>query len=161
MKPIIIIMLSLLLATMNFNIQAQTIQSDDFYLSFKVDGKWRISKSFGKNKSTLTARKGRLKLIYDQYGGFPQNPKSFFDRYLKRLKPNKHSLIKYTKEMLGHEGQIHKEYYASGYGRYKGKRRGFLLASFFIDNTNCMVLILSDVKHFKKNLPVMKKILRL
>ncbi len=160
MKLFIIIILSLLI-TINLNIQAQTIQSDDFYLSFKVEGKWRISKSFGKNKSTLTTIKGRLKLIYDQYGGFPKNPKSFFDRYLKRLKPNKHSLIKYTKEMLGHEGQIHKEYYASGYGIYKGKRRGFLLASFFIDNTNCMVLILSDVKHFKKNLPVMKKILRL
>jgi len=158
MKPIIIIMLSLFFTV---NTQAQTIQSDDFYLSFEVNGKWRISKHYYKNKSTLTAIKGKLKLIYDQYGGFPKNPKSFFDRYLKRLKPNKHSLIKYTKEMLGHEGQIHKEYYASGYGRYKGKRRGFLLASFFIDNTNCMVLILSDVKHFKKNLPIMKNILRL
>ena len=138
------------------------IGADDALLSFEVKGKWETkTKVRGKViEFTAVNPKDKLILIYYEDRALPYDKAKALNKFLKKYKfeylPGE-SLI--TKTVQGKEKMVD-ILFALGSGRYKGKKQIIFARSSLIDNTNVVLITLSERDSFKRNFPEMKRLLR-
>lgn len=139
-----------------------TIGPDDALLKFEVEGKWEIkTKIRGKILKFTAINSGdKLILIYYEDRALPYDKAKALDNFLRKYKfkylPSE-SLI--TKTVQGKETKVN-ILFALGSGMYKGKKQIIFARSSLIDNTNVVLITLTEPNSFKKNYLEMKRLLR-